>query len=379
MDLTLNGRPVLRASVLLPRVGVWVADVTVDTDEDLLGAQDLVVEGVTLRGAVHRGGVAYGRWSGRLVGGAAGLPEAVPPVAQYTTTLGTALADVLREAGETLSATSADLSRSVTRWHRAAGTGAQAVGDVARAAGLSWRVLLDGTVWVGAETWATLTPTGVELLDQRPEVGRYELGGDAAALLSILPGLTLSLPGDGVSVRVGLVEHRLDAGAFRTVVTAEPTEKPAGRFLDAFSRLVAALTRRVDYQALYPARVAAQRGDGTLDLIPDDAARVAPCTGVPIRTGLPGVAVTVPAGARVLLSFEAGDPARPVATLWEAATVTTLKVNGSTTKAARDGEAVNRSAALDAWFSAVQLATGVAPPTGAIGAVSGGSDVVRIP
>jgi hypothetical protein len=54
-------------------------------------------------------------------------------------------------------------------------------------------------------------------------------------------------------------------------------------------------------------------------------------------------------------------------------------VNGASTKAARDGEAVNASAALSAWFTQVQLATGVAPPSGAIGAVSGGSDVVRIP
>ena len=378
MDLTLNGLPVLRATVLLPRLGVWVADVVVDTTEDLVGAQDLVLDGVTLRGAVHRGGVAYGRWSGRLVGGAAGLPQAIPPVAQYTTTLAVALADALREAGETLSATSADLSQGVTRWHRAAGTAAQAVGDVARAAGLSWRVLLDGTVWVGAETWAEVTPS-VEVVGQHPEVGRYELAGAPAALLAVLPGLTLSVPGEGVTARVGCTELRVDADTARAVVLAEPSEKTSGRLLDALSRLVAALTRRTDYHAFYPARVVAQRGDGTLDLVPDDSARVAPCTGVPIRTGLPGVTLTVPTGARVLLGFEAGDPARPVATLWDASTVTTVKVNGAATKAARDGEAVNRSAALDAWFNAVQLATGVAPPTGAIGAVSGGSDALRIP
>jgi CBS-domain-containing membrane protein len=90
--------------------------------------------------------------------------------------------------------------------------------------------------------------------------------------------------------------------------------------------------------------------------------------------------VTVPIGTRVVLGFDAGDPARPVAALWEAGgTATQIAINGSSTKAARDGEAVNASAALSAWFTQVQLATGVAPPSGAIGAVSGGSDVVRIP
>lgn len=377
MDLSLNGKPVLRATILAPRVGAWVADVVVDTDEDLIGAQDLTIEGVTLRAAVHRGGVAYQRWSGRLVGGSAGLPEPVEPVNQFTTTLAIALADVLREAGETLSPTSADLSAPVSRWHRAAGTAANAVADVARAAGYAWRVLFDGTVWVGAETWAAVAPTGVELLDHRPEVGRIELGGDAAALLGILPGQTLTV--DGVTARVGVIEHRVDATTIRSVVYAEPSERPAGRLIDAVSRLVAALTRRVDYLGLYPCRVIEQRADGTLDLLPDDSARLASCTAVPLRPGLPGVSIEVPAGARVLLGYEAGDPSRPVATLWEASTVSTLKVNGSSTKAARDGESVVRSSALNTWFDAVQLATGVTPPAGAIGSISGGSDVVRIP
>lgn len=337
MEVSLNGLPVTRCTILAPRIGAWAADVAVDTETDIAGAVSLVVEGVTLRGAVVRGGVVYGRWSGRVVGGVGGLLAPVAPVAQYTTTLAVALADVLREAGEALAATSGDLSTNVTRWHRAAGTAANAVADVARAAGFAWRVLADGTVWVGAETWPAATVSGVELLDWRPELGRAELGGDAAALLGILPGQTLTL--DAITLRAGCVEHRIDAGEIRTVVFAEPAEKPSGRFVDALARLVAALTRRVDYLGTFPARVVQQHADGTLDLRPDDESRLASCTRVPLRHGLPGVtAVSVAAGTRVRLAFDAGDPARPYAALWDAGNATSLTFNGSARRFARTND-----------------------------------------
>lgn len=135
--------------------------------------------------------------------------------------------------------------------------------------------------------------------------------------------------------------------------------------------------RRVDYHALYPSRVVTQHADGSLDLVPDSA-RAPSCQRVPVRT-LRGVTLTVAAGARVLLGYEGGDPSKPYASLWEAGNVTRFAVNGASTKAARDGESVVRSSALDTWISAVSLATGVTAPVGAIGTVSGGSDVVRIP
>ena len=144
-------------------------------------------------------------------------------------------------------------------------------------------------------------------------------------------------------------------------------------------RLVEAFVgRRLDHLALYPAVVVQQRADGTLDLVPEDA-RVPSCQGVPIRLGLPGVTVAVPAGGRVLLGYENGDPSRPVATLWESGTVTRITINNGTAKVARFGDEVARSTAFAAWITAVSTATGVAAPTGAIGSISSGSDILKIP
>lgn len=84
-------------------------------------------------------------------------------------------------------------------------------------------------------------------------------------------------------------------------------------------RSLRALTResRIDYLALYSARVLIDHGDMRLDLEPDDT-RLPMMVRVPLRVFLPGAYVRVRAGSRVLLGFEGSDPAKPVAYLWEA-------------------------------------------------------------
>lgn len=136
---------------------------------------------------------------------------------------------------------------------------------------------------------------------------------------------------------------------------------------------------RLDYLALYPCTVIAQRADGTLDLQPDSPRVVPPNAGTPIRHGLPGVTVTVPAGGRVLLGYAGGNPNLPYVSLWESGSVTAISVNGGATKAALDGGAVNRSAAMATWMTAVSTFCGTTSPAGAIGAISGGSDALKLP
>lgn len=89
--------------------------------------------------------------------------------------------------------------------------------------------------------------------------------------------------------------------------------------------------------------------------------------------------VKVVAGARVLLGFEAGDPARPVATLWESGSITELVVNGATTGAARSGDSVARSTAMATWMNAVSTALSIATVPTTIGTISTASSVVKLP
>lgn len=112
------------------------------------------------------------------------------------------------------------------------------------------------------------------------------------------------------------------------------------RLYDAVAALVEAIIgRRLDYHALYPSTVLRQAADGTLDLLPDDERmRGTGCQGIRIRHGLPGYTCTVPVATRVLLGFEAGDPKRPYAALWDAGAVTTITFDGGTEDVARTND-----------------------------------------
>ena len=385
MTTTLAGKLVTSLTLTLPRVGLWSADVEVDDDAPLSGAVDLVVEGRTWRGHVYRGAVELGRGRYRL-SAAPGLLGVLGPQAWRDTTLLEVLRETALAAGLTLATDLGDLSALVTHWHRRAAPGTHTVAAVAEAAGLSWRCLADGTLWCGLDAWdlQVLPAELVELLDAAPSVGRYELAGVAA--LDILPGRTVALDDHG-DVRVGLVEHRQHGAALRTVVHSERAEDVgagAGRLRAALAALVRAETRRVDYHALYPASVVSQDGaGGPLDLRPDTEA-LPPPQAVPLRC-VNGVKLTVPAGTRVLLGYEGGDPSRPYAVLGPLADVTRFAVNGASTRAAREGDDVTRTNDFAQWMTSVAtaintLAPGsVATSPAVLGTIPEGSDVVRIP
>lgn len=93
--------------------------------------------------------------------------------------------------------------------------------------------------------------------------------------------------------------------------------------------IVEAALERTDYHAEYVARVVAQGSNGLLSVVPDDK-RIPPMVDVPIRYGVPGISAKVESGARVLIGFEGGDRRRPIATVWESAALTELRITSTT-------------------------------------------------
>lgn len=357
-------------SLLCPRVGQWTADVTLDVDAGPSGACSISLDGRVYTGHVVRGAVYAGAWRGRIVG-SAGLLADAPATALQGATLALVLRDLAGAVGITLAADTGALDAAAPRWHRHTGPASQAVADIARAAGYAWRVRPDGTLWLGSDTWATVTPASpVDVLDELPEAGRITLAGDT---LDIAPGTTLALRGRD-PVRVGCVEHRATADDVQTVVVAE---REGGTLLAALDRLLSRLTRRVDYTALWPARVVAQQGN-SLDLVPDSP-RVAPCQGVPYRT-LRGLSVDVSAGARVLLGYEGGDPSQPYALAWELGSATAVRVNGGSTRAAREGDSVSVTLPIGALIPPASPGGPLpAAPLTLTGTITSGTTALRLP
>lgn len=141
-------------------------------------------------------------------------------------------------------------------------------------------------------------------------------------------------------------------------------------FADEFDRirkglvlLVREALSSVDYFALYEATVVSQNANGTLELR-TETSKLPGLQQVPIRHGIPGVEVDVVAGGRVLVGFRNGDPSRPFAALWDAATVSEIRLAGGSSAVVRSGDSI--------------VVTGSAPGTLIITSVTGtGSGKVK--
>lgn len=198
----------------MPKIGAWTADVVVDTADTTEFPSGTKVTLATVDGTFSLSGTVrparVGVWLDsarcRIVGGAGGLTTVVPAKYYQFGTLKIPLGDVLSAAGESLSsATDGSVqATSLQSWTTVAQRAGLAISALAQAAGddVSWRVLSDGTVWLGRETWSA-APSSYQytLIDQHPNENRAELGSDTLALL---PGM--SLGGQNISHLVHTVE-----------------------------------------------------------------------------------------------------------------------------------------------------------------------------
>lgn len=331
MTATIDGIAIRSGVVSMPLTGVWHAECCIDSDTALsVGAVVPVVLGsATLTGTVRRSGLGVGLSTVQVVGGRGGLSSTVAARYYASGTARIVALDALTEVGESLSPT-ADASLAslqVARWTRAAGTASEALDAVARAVGMVWRVLDDGTVWMGTDSWADATPADSEVVADAPELAARTYADDG---LSLRPGTTAG------GVRVASVIHRIAPEAYRSDVYApRETGETADPVRAAMAAAVGRMQRRTDLYAMHPARVVAQSADGlTVDVQPDSSA-IPPMTGVPLRQLGPGIVVRVQPGARVYVGHASGDPRLPYASVFEGAgSLVSLAVGGTSDAAA---------------------------------------------
>ena len=209
---TLNGLPLLVATIHEPILGRWSARVEVDTDTAITGTATLSFKAgeVELVGHVHRGGLYSGRWMGTLLGGTGGLTSTVEPKAYRHCPLGLALTDLLSLTGETLHADSEDLSGwIVAHWQRMGGDATSVLHRLSDETGYTWRIGRDGTIWIGTDTFAELDPEA-DKVGQAPELGVTSYAPRGAPLAR--PGTTID------DVEVHDVVTSLDGGSLRQEV-----------------------------------------------------------------------------------------------------------------------------------------------------------------
>lgn len=110
--------------------------------------------------------------------------------------------------------------------------------------------------------------------------------------------------------------------------------------LDGLKGIIRAMVRkevaRLDYLALYPAKVLADHGNNTYDLEPFDV-RLPKLVKVPLAQPIPGITIKVAAGARVLLGFTSGNPSAPRVTLWETSENVTIVLTSADIRLGSEG------------------------------------------
>src|SRR4051812_47091673 len=119
----LGGAAVVEATITLPRVGAWTADLVVEGTTSPSGKVVLAFgldNSISLVGTVVRAGLSRGAVVARVVGGAGGLDAVLAAKAYGGCSLQLPLSEVLAAAGEALSpkTDSAVLSVGLGSWAR---------------------------------------------------------------------------------------------------------------------------------------------------------------------------------------------------------------------------------------------------------------------
>lgn len=312
MSAQLDNDPCMSCSLHLPMSGAWSAELQVARDVELTPGDQvtLYLPGATFQGSVVRAGIFADRMRVRLTGGAADWSFPVELKHYRKATVDDVLADLGLEPDEPVDV---DLPFWV-RKHTTIGESVRALAELLQ---VNWRVNPDGSLRIRAEDPETVNPQAVEI------------SRDAArGIVEIAPDVANVLP--GCQVGEDLVGDVIYEVSEDSPLRCRYYTEARGRLRGTLERLIRWVMRDALYLGTYSALVVRQAADGTLDVLPDDERlRAGGLQAVPIRHGLPGVEVDVPAGERVLLAFDAGDPRKPYAALWHAGQVTAVRIGGT--------------------------------------------------
>lgn len=176
--VTFNGLPVLALDMNMSLRGAWTADIAVlsdsgETPTDMRSGT-IECEGQQFKCTTRALGKYRDTYTLRCVGGAGGLGKPGPVKSYNQVQASVPVGDVLRAAGESLSATSDSkaLSQTFKFYGMPAAECGRQLEMLAASVGCGWRVLDTGKVWVGKEQWMTLENVDALTKSEAPYLGR---------------------------------------------------------------------------------------------------------------------------------------------------------------------------------------------------------------
>lgn len=316
----------------MTRFSTWRAELALaDSGSTPSGLVTITIGGSEFVGTVDAARIGQdkgGRTSLTVIGGAGGLETVVERLAYTSTTVGVVLNDILKFAGETLSSTvdASVVDQSLLRWSRSKATAGSAIQQLAEHLGYFWRILDDGTVWFGTDTFPESLLTEFTVDEEDPKSARDSVATEFATLR---PAETFR------SRRVDKVVYDLD-----DTLRAHVEYESSGRFGSAFDAAISKRTAKLEYAKSYEGKVLKQNSDGTLELRVFDE-RIPHLSKVPYLTGAPGLTIEVENGTLVKLEFLNGDRTRPAVTSFGKDGLTCISVDGGDKNVARVDDTVD--------------------------------------
>lgn len=211
--VTCGNADVIEGRIHMPIKGAWWADLKLDTGSGPSGAVQVVASGgFTLNGTVTKSGTYLGSTHVRVVAGGGAFYTIMKPASFQNALVRDPLNAILSATGDTASSTilSSVTGALLSYWTITAETQARALDNLTGVAGrslgqlLNWRVLADGTTWIGQETWPSQNlPTTSDITWVAPVGPRFEIG---ASTPSLLPGVNLT----DVGVNISGVDHWIE-------------------------------------------------------------------------------------------------------------------------------------------------------------------------
>ena len=212
---SVNGIPVTAGCLTLPRSGVWTALVSLDTSDAITREAKIDWGGLDLHGSLVRGGMESGSLWCQIVGGNGGLGRQMPAAGFRSLKLGAVLDAIMSASGEALSPSiSSELLGRRLAWFAIAGgqSCGSALTRLAEAAAIDWRVLPDGRIWIGRESWPKSDASGDDI-----EVIEIAMASDR--FRARMPDASKALPGQTWSGgRIDRIEHSLSGSDFSSVI-----------------------------------------------------------------------------------------------------------------------------------------------------------------
>ncbi len=307
--IQVNEVDVSTGTLHMPLVGTWVARFVVlgDDTSKVTGPVTLRVGSTQLVGSAVAGVDPGGLVMVQIVGGAGGLQTQVAAKHYRNPTIRSILVDILSQGGETLSSDSDEetLSTALPHWTTTAEcTIGDAIIGLLRDTGADWRVLPDGTVWVGPETWPDVgEPEGFVLQQDDPNQKLLLAAADGA---DVLPGSTYQ------ERQIKEAVYLVSESAIRAeLVYGDSTEAGMHAVL---KRMEDRAAQRNVYSTVFRSKVVGMNSDGTVELVSQDS-RFPNMSRIPLRA-TPGIsALKCLTGTQVIVAFEGSRGSAPFATV----------------------------------------------------------------